>query len=241
MSIIVISDLHLQENRPEINELFLKFLQTDAKHAEALYILGDFFESWIGDDDDSAFHQSIIRALKTETNKGFPIYFMHGNRDFLIGKRFLKATGCQLLPDEFVTDVYGTPTLMMHGDTLCTQDVKYIKFRKKARNWFMQKLFLLKPLKVRQEMAKRYREASLAHVSTLPEYIMDVTESEVLRVMQKHNVFSLIHGHTHRPRIHHFESHGKQYVRTVLGAWHDKGNALILNSDGKNEFLEIPL
>lgn len=239
MAIIVISDLHLQENQPEISDLFFKFLKTDAKYATSLYILGDFFESWIGDDDDSPFHQSIINALHNETRRGLPIYFMRGNRDFLIGKRFLKNTGCQLLPDEYVVNISGTPTLMMHGDTLCTQDVKYQKFRKKARNWLMQTLFLLKPLKTRQEMAKKYREASTLHISTLPEHIMDVTQSEVLRVMQKHNVNSLIHGHTHRQGVHQFESDGKKMTRTVLGAWHDKGNALIIKSNGEREFKDI--
>ncbi|HEX2549075.1 MAG TPA: UDP-2,3-diacylglucosamine diphosphatase [Gammaproteobacteria bacterium] len=239
MAKIVISDLHLQENRPQISDLFLNFLKNDAKHAEALYILGDFFESWIGDDDDSPFHKQIISALKTQTTLGLPIYFMRGNRDFLIGKRFLKATGCQPLPDEFVANMYGIPTLMMHGDTLCTQDVKYLKFRKKARNWFMQKLFLLKPLKTRQAMVKKYRDASKEHVSTLPLHIMDVTQSEVLQVMQKHQVSHLIHGHTHRQAIHHFDDNHKKYTRTVLGAWHDQGNAFIFKPSGNNEFVDI--
>lgn len=239
MPIIVISDLHLEENRPEISGLFLNFLKTKTKSAEALYILGDFFEAWIGDDDQTPFHQEVIDALKKATSRGLLIYFMHGNRDFLIGKKFLKSTGCKLLPEEYVVNIYGAPTLMMHGDTLCTDDVKYLKFRKKARNWWMQKLFLLKSLEKRREMAKNYRKASEAHVATLPEHIMDVTESEVSRVMTKHKVQHLIHGHTHRQAIHEFNLNGMPATRTVLGAWHEKGNALILKSNGKSEFIEV--
>jgi UDP-2,3-diacylglucosamine hydrolase len=239
MSIIIVSDLHLEENRPEISGLFLNFLKTKTISAEALYILGDFFEAWIGDDDETPFHQEIIGALKKATSRGLLIYLMHGNRDFLLGKRFFKKTGCILLPDEYVVNIYGVPTLMMHGDTLCTDDVKYLKFRKKARNWFMQRLFLLKSLEKRRAMAKQYREASAAHVATLPEHIMDVTEEEVLNVMNKHKVLHLIHGHTHRQAVHHFSLNGKEATRTVLGAWHEKGNALILKSNGKNEFIEV--
>lgn len=233
--IIFISDLHLEENRPNMTALFLKFLATTAKQADALYILGDFFEVWIGDDNLSPFNQSIILALKTATSQGLPIYIMHGNRDFLLGKKFFYMTGCRLLPDAQVLNIFGAPTLLMHGDTLCTHDVAYLNFRKKSRYWLIKKLFLFKSLAKRQTIAARYRQASKAHISTIPDYIMDVTQTEVERVMQKYGVQHLIHGHTHREAVHTFQLDNKAATRTVLGAWHEQGSALFCYSDGKQE------
>jgi len=239
MTIIFISDLHLDEQRPDITELFLRFLKTEAKQASALYILGDFFEAWIGDDDLSPFNQTIISALKNATQQGLPIYMMHGNRDFLLGKNFFKQTGCVLLPDEYVLDIYGSPTLLLHGDTLCTTDTAYLKFRKKSRNWLMQKLFLLKSLQARLLLAKKYRDASKAHTSTLSDNIMDVTQAEVIRVMQKYQVQHLIHGHTHREAVHEFQLDNVLRTRTVLGAWHERGSALICDEFGNKRLVEI--
>jgi UDP-2,3-diacylglucosamine hydrolase len=227
MTTLFISDLHLEPYRPDITELFLRFLNTTALKADALYILGDFFEAWIGDDDTSDFHQTIITALHQATQQGLPIYFTHGNRDFLIGKKFLRASGCQLLPEEYVIDLYGTPTLVMHGDTLCTLDENYLKFRKKTRKWWVQKLFLLKSLKKRRAIAAKMRADSKEYTSTAPDYLMDVTQTEVERVMQKHQVRHLIHGHTHREAIHHFDLTGQAAKRIVLGAWHDRGSVLV--------------
>lgn len=241
MSILVISDLHLDENSPEMATLFLRFLKNEAIKADALYILGDFFEMWIGDDNLTDFNLSIIQALHKATQAGLPIYFMHGNRDFLIGKKFLKATGCQLLPDEYVVNLYSTPTLMMHGDTLCTEDVKYLKFRKKSRNWFMQQLFLLKSLESRRAIAKKYREASKTHTSTSPDYIMDVTPAEVERVMLKHNVQRLIHGHTHRKAVHSWMLDERPMTRTVLGAWHEHGSVLVCEPSGSSYLTDLSL
>jgi UDP-2,3-diacylglucosamine hydrolase len=239
MNILVISDLHLDDARSEITELFLKFLKVKAINAKALYILGDFFEAWIGDDNLTDFNLKIMNALLEATQQGLPIFFMRGNRDFLIGKKFLKATGCQLLPDEYVIDLFGVPTLLMHGDTLCTLDKKYMKFRKKSRNWFVQKLFLMRSLKTRRALIKQYREASQAHISTLPDHIMDVTQAEVERVMLKHGVQHLIHGHTHREAIHTFDVADRQATRTVLGAWHDDGNVLVCEPNGKNSLVHF--
>jgi UDP-2,3-diacylglucosamine hydrolase len=239
MSIIFISDLHLDENHSEAAHIFLQFLNQQAHQAEALYILGDFFEAWIGDDDLSDFNQSIIHALQQVTSQGLPVYIMHGNRDFLIGKNFLRATGCKLLPEEYVVDIYGTPTLLMHGDTLCTLDVKYLKFRKKMRCWLIQKLILLKSLKKRRAMAAHYRKGSQSHVSMLAENIMDVTQDEVERIMQKHHVQHLIHGHTHRQAVHQFTLNNMPATRTVLGAWHGRGTALICHEDGHQDFIEL--
>lgn len=237
MSILFISDLHLDKNHSDIAEIFQRFLSQQAKHAKALYILGDFFEAWIGDDDLTDFNKSIIKALKDSTDSGLPIYFMHGNRDFLIGKKFSQATGCKLLPEEYVVDIYGTPTLLMHGDTLCTRDVKYLKFRKKVRCWLVQKFILLKSLEKRRAIADHYRAGSKSHVAMLPDNIMDVTQEEVERVMKKHQVQHLIHGHTHRQAVHTFELNHKLATRTVLGAWHEFGNVLVCDESGKQEFV----
>lgn len=198
-----ISDLHLQASEPAMCELFFSFLKKHAINADALYILGDLFEFWVGDDDDTPLHHQVIEALH-KLSQQTPIYFMHGNRDFLIGKRFLKATGCELLEDPSLIDLYGTKTLLMHGDLLCTRDVKYQKFRKFSRRWLVQKLFLLKSLKKRQQIAMRYRQQSQRHTATASEEIMDVTPSEVEKYLQHYDTPLIIHGHTHRPDVHHF-------------------------------------
>ncbi len=234
-----ISDLHLEESNPHVVDIFIKFLNECTKNASALYILGDFFEVWIGDDDLTPFNRKIIDALAKATQNGLSIYFMHGNRDFLIGKKFLKMTGCQLLPDEFVTTIFGTPTLLMHGDTLCTEDIKYLKFRKKSRSRLFKFFIQLYSLKKRRAIAQNYREKSKAHTSQSPDSIMDVTQSEVLRVMKKNRVLHLIHGHTHRPAVHHFEIDGQKATRTVLSAWHTGGNALICYEDGRQAFVDL--
>ncbi len=234
-----ISDLHLEEKRPEIADLFMQFLTEYTAPANSLYILGDFFEVWLGDDDLTPFNQMIINALKKATQNGLAIYFMHGNRDFLIGKNFLRMTGCQLLSDEYVTDIFGVPTLLMHGDTLCVDDVKYLKFRKKSRSWLFKTIISFYSLKRRQKIAENYRKASKAHTSTTPDHIMDVTQAEVLRVMQKHQVQHMIHGHTHRPFVHHFELNEAPATRTVLAAWHEQGSALICKKDGAREMVVI--
>lgn len=240
MKTVFISDLHLEEKRPDITEIFLKFLHSpEVKQARALYILGDLFESWVGDDLVSPFHQNIVSALRQITLQGLPIYITHGNRDFLIGKRFLRLTGCSLLPDEHVINLNGVPTLLMHGDTLCTEDKAYLQFRKKTRNWFVQKFFLMKSLKKRLAIAEKMRSASQAYMSTVPESILDVTQTEVERVMQKHGVPQLIHGHTHRPFVHQFEVSGNKMTRIVLSPWHEKGHALVSESSGENNFLQF--
>ena len=241
MTILLISDLHLEESTPDTTKLFVQFLQHAVSNADSLYILGDFFEAWIGDDNLTPFNQYIIEQLKLATQQGLPIYFMHGNRDFLIGKKFLRQTGCQLLADECVIDLYGVPTLLMHGDTLCTEDKAYLKFRKKAHNRFFQWLFLLKSLNTRRAIAERYREASKAYTSTSAAYIMDVTPTAVEQVMQKHHVQHLIHGHTHRPAVHDFAINGKPAVRTVLGPWHEGGSVLICKEDGSQQLRSISL
>ncbi len=238
--IIFISDLHLEEGQPAITKLFLQLLtQAAEEEAYALYILGDLFEVWIGDDNLTPFNQSILLALKKVTEQGLKVYVIHGNRDFLLGKKFMRLTGCQLLPDEKVISLFGVPTLLMHGDTLCTDDMAYLKFRKKARHWLFQKLFLWKSLTKRQVIASRYRQASQAHIAAAPDHIMDVTQSEVERVMVKQGVQHLIHGHTHREAVHTFQLNNKTATRIVLGAWHGNGSALVCQPDGKRELIHI--
>lgn len=234
---LFISDLHLEEIRPEITHQFLTLLNQCDDKVDALYILGDLFEVWIGDDDETLFHKKIMQALKEATNKGLRIYFQHGNRDFIIGKKFLRNTGCQLLPDEKKIILYGTPVLLMHGDTLCTQDHAYLKARKLGHNRLLQFLFLLLPLSTRKKFADKMRAKSARHTQSVPKEIMDVTQSEVERVMQKHNVTHLIHGHTHRPQTHHFTLNNQPATRFVLGAWHECGNAIIWNDAGKSEWI----
>lgn len=237
--IIFISDLHLEESQPAITTLFLQLLGQAVEEAHALYILGDLFEVWIGDDNLTSFNHSILLALKKATEQGLKVYVMHGNRDFLLGKKFMRLAGCELLPDEKVISLFGVPTLLMHGDTLCTEDVAYLKFRKKARHWLFQKIFLWKSLAKRQAIASRYRQASQAHIAAAPDHIMDVTQAEVERVMAKQDVQHLIHGHTHREAIHTFQLNGKTATRTVLGAWHSHGSALICEPNGKHELIHI--
>jgi UDP-2,3-diacylglucosamine hydrolase len=236
---IFISDLHLEERRPDITQRFLQLLKECDSSVDALYILGDLFEVWIGDDDDSSFHRNIIQALHTASQKGLAIYFMYGNRDFLIGKKFLSQTGCRLLSDETRIVLYGTPVLLLHGDTLCIRDIAYLKARKKARNRILQCLFLLLPLTLRKKIADKMRVKSMQHTQSTPCDIMDVTQTEVERVMQKHDVNTLIHGHTHRPASHEFTLKHEPAVRIVLGAWHHNGNMLVWEASGKKQWVEF--
>ncbi|HLB42140.1 MAG TPA: UDP-2,3-diacylglucosamine diphosphatase [Gammaproteobacteria bacterium] len=237
---LFISDLHLDESRMDMTQQLLQLLKNCDTTIDALYILGDLFEAWIGDDDDTLFHRNIIETLKSVTQKGIPVYLMHGNRDFLIGKKFLSATGCQLLPDEKKIMLYGTPVLLMHGDTLCTRDIAYLKWRKKARNPILHTLlFLILPLNIRRRFANKMRAQSEYHTRSLSSDILDVTQEEVVKIMQKHNVQVLIHGHTHRPHIHHLTVNELPATRIVLAAWHDQANVLVWDETGKKEYLKL--
>lgn len=235
---LFISDLHLQAGQPRLAELFHNFLQTYANKADALYILGDFFEFWIGDDDKDAFNEKIKANLKQLTQQGVRVFFMHGNRDFLIGERFAAETGCQLLPDSAVIDLYGTPTLLMHGDSLCSQDTKHQRFRRFSQHPVTKKLFLSIPLRVRKLIAHKIRNASKNNTRYLTPGQMDVWPETVVKVMQEQHVQQLIHGHTHRPGVHHFPLLPQQAAtRIVLGAWHDVGSALVCRPGGTPELI----
>ena len=203
MHTLFISDLHLSQERPEITQSFLKFLSEQATSAEALYILGDLFEVWIGDSPlMTEQHQTIIDGLRRLTDHGIPVFIMHGNRDFLLGNDFELSTGCRLISDPTVIDLYGTPTLLMHGDTLCTDDVGYQAFRQQVRDPKWQQQFLSMPVEQRLQMANQARQESKKHTSETKLEIMDVNDQAVQAIMQEYNINRLIHGHTHRPAIH---------------------------------------
>lgn len=219
MITLFISDLHLEESRPDITRAFLAFLQDRAVNAHTLYILGDFFEAWIGDDEHTPLQEHIAAALKQVSDGGTAVYVMHGNRDFLLGADYCQRIGATLLDDPTVIDLYGTPTLLMHGDSLCTADTEYQKFRTNMRNPKTQQMLLARPLKDRQLMARQLREMSMAKNKGKAQAIMDVASEEVVRVMEQHSVPQLIHGHTHRPARHSLMANGKAAERIVLGDW----------------------
>jgi UDP-2,3-diacylglucosamine hydrolase len=226
-----IADLHLSAERPDITQCLEQFLTKQAIHADALYVLGDLFEAWIGDDDINAFTLGVTEAFKRLADTGVPIYFIHGNRDFLIRKRFAEKAGMTLLPEEQVIDLYGEPTLIMHGDQLCTRDVAYQKFRKKARGWWWPKLILMLPLSTRRNIAAKGRKQSQEKQQQLSQDIMDVTPEEVVNSLKAHNVKRLIHGHTHRPAVHSIQLGNEEAERIVLGDWYTQGSVLTVTKD----------
>jgi UDP-2,3-diacylglucosamine hydrolase len=233
MTTLFISDLHLDGSRPEITDAFLKLLREDARRAQALYILGDFFEAWIGDDDDDAHSALVMAALRGATRAGLPIHLMHGNRDFLIGQGFVDRTGVELLPDPTVLDLYGVPTLLVHGDTLCTDDKEYQMVRRMLRDPAWQREYLAKPIAERRAIAAAARAQSKAHTAIQAEYIMDVSQKAVEALMAQHSVSRLIHGHTHRPAVHRFTSaDGKPLERIVLGDWYEQSSKLDWDKEG---------
>ncbi|UAK22485.1 UDP-2,3-diacylglucosamine diphosphatase [Kluyvera sp. CRP] len=231
MATLFIADLHLQTEEPAITAGFLRFLHGEARQADALYILGDLFEAWIGDDDPNPLHREMAIAIKSLVDSGVPCFFIHGNRDFLIGKRFARESGMQLLPEEQVLTLYGRRVLIMHGDTLCTDDPGYLAFRAKVHTPWIQKLFLALPLFIRRRIAQKMRSDSKAANSSKSMEIMDVNPRAVVEVMEKHQVQWLIHGHTHRPDIHTLSANGGQAHRVVLGAWHNHGSMVKVTAE----------
>lgn len=257
MTIYFISDLHLHASRPKTTELFLQFLKETAKKASALYILGDFFEVWVGDDqfqtNDKSTHTQlsmqlpipnkskndfddhdaqVIKALSEYTEQEIPVYFMHGNRDFLIAQEFALATGCTLIPDPYLVTLYNENYVLTHGDLLCTLDTAYQRFRRIVRNPLFKTLFLCLPLKWRRKIAGNIREKS-QESRPLKEYHnerYDVTETAVNALLRKYQAYTIIHGHTHKPAIHEFLLNHRPAKRVVLGDW-GPGNAVILKMD----------
>lgn len=229
---LFISDLHLDPERPAVTALFLEFLAARAREADALYILGDLFEAWIGDDDASPLNLEVIQGIRACVDAGTPVFVMHGNRDFLLGERFAAQSGCVLLADPARIDLYGVPTLLMHGDLLCTDDTEYLAFREMVRDGGWQTELLAKPLAVRREMAAEMRRNSRDKTAGKPETIMDVNPDTVLDTMAQHAVVQLIHGHTHRPGVHGLQLAGQAARRFVLGDWYDQGSLLECDRDG---------
>ena len=218
-----IADLHLSENRPHLLALFRQFMQEQAPEAEKLYILGDLFDFWIGDDEQSDLISEVQQLIRHLTEQGVPCYFQHGNRDFLIGKKFAKACGLTLLPTYQVIDLYGTPTLLCHGDTLCVDDVKYQKYRKKVHQKWRQWLFLHLPLKVRLKIAEKIRAKSRQDKQVKSTEIMDVNAAFVQQMFAQFHVTQMIHGHTHRQKHHEIPPH---FHRIVLGDWGETSSLL---------------
>ena len=235
MTTLFISDLHLDGTRPEISVQFLDFLEREARRAEALYILGDLFEAWIGDDDPDPDKRRVIQGLRAVTSAGVKTFFIHGNRDFLIGKAFCRETGIELLNDGTVIDLYGRRVLLMHGDLLCIDDHAYQRLRRIVRNPIVQFVMRSLTLRQRQKLAERMRAGSKEHIKSMDmaaPQIMDVNQDEVRRTMERHGVDCIVHGHTHRPAVHEMQIDGKPAVRIVLGDWYEQGSVLRWDRSG---------
>lgn len=234
-----ISDLHLNGAQPEITRQFMEFLRGPARAADHLYILGDLFEFWIGDDDPDPSYAQVQDELRALTAAGVPCSVMHGNRDFLLGKDFCARTGCALIEDGTIIRLYGQEVLLMHGDLLCTDDHSYQRLRRFVRNPVIQWLFKHLPLKRRERIANRIRAGSRKHTRTTMSQIMDVNQQTVKKHMAALGICTLIHGHTHRPDIHHFELGSVDATRIVLGDWHTQGSVLRWSAQGY-ELLTLP-
>lgn len=232
MSTLFIADIHLGNENPDISQRFVKFLVRQAPSTEALYILGDLFEVWLGDDAVQQEHQDAIQVLRQLTDGGLPIYVMHGNRDFLIGKGFEAMTGCQLIHDPLLIDLDGKPTLLMHGDSLCIDDKEYQQLRRQLRSSEWQQQFLSASIEQRLEIARQYRDESRSRIQHKSQEIMDVNADAVIEAMRTHSVPQLIHGHTHRPAVHEFEIDGMPAQRIVLGDWYSHNSSLLCDERG---------
>ncbi len=236
MATLFISDLHLEDSRPHISDLLLRLLAGPAREAESLYILGDLFEFWIGDDVLTETARNVADGIRALSESGVPCYFMHGNRDFLIGASYAGMSGMELLPESLVIDLYGSPTLLLHGDTLCTDDVEYQAFRKQVRDPDWQAAFLAQPVESRLATARQARDASKQHMAGASMEIMDVNDKAVIRAFERHNVDRMIHGHTHRPAFHkHTLEDGREARRTVLADWYESGSVLWVSEEGQSE------
>lgn len=240
MRTLFISDLHLDESRPDLTEAFYQFLATTAKDAEALYILGDFFEAWVGDDEDSELSRQVVQALKAYSDSGPALYVMHGNRDFLLGDRFCTETGATLVDEGTVINLYGQAVLLLHGDSLCIDDTAYMAFRGQARDPQWQAGFLAQPLEQRRAIAAQIREQSKAMNADKSDEIMDVNAAEVERQMTATGVTEMIHGHTHRPQVHQITICSQPAQRFVLGDW-DKNLWYIEASPSALELIKKPI
>ncbi|MBW8809746.1 MAG: UDP-2,3-diacylglucosamine diphosphatase [Lysobacter sp.] len=237
MTTLFISDLHLDAERPQITELFGRFVRGEARQADALYILGDLFEAWVGDDDPSDTGAFVASELKALGDAGVPVFFIRGNRDFLLGADYATRAGMRLLPDPSVIVLYGQPVLIGHGDLLCTDDVAYQQFRAQTRHPAWQAQFLAQPLAARLAFAQQARAASKAHQAGLKddgrmETITDVAPDTVAETFARYGIDTIIHGHTHRPAVHTLDVGGRSRTRIVLGDWYEQGSVLRVDRDG---------
>ena len=235
MTILFISDLHLDGSHPEITDQFLEFIRTEARQAQALYILGDLFEAWIGDDDPDADKARAMQGLADLTRSGVKTYLLHGNRDFLIGTKFFARTGVKLLRDGTVIELFGRRVLLMHGDSLCIDDPSYQRLRRIVRNPLVQFVMRNLSLARRQKLAARMRAGSKAHIESMDRtapQIMDVNAQEVIRTFEQFGIECMIHGHTHRPAVHKIDHQGRQLTRIVLGDWYEQGSVVRWNENG---------
>jgi len=233
MSTLFISDLHLQDQRPEVYRWLQAFLAKPARQAEALYILGDLFEYWIGDDALSPLATELAREIAALSDAGLPIFFVHGNRDFLLGPAYAARAGLTLLPEESVVDLYGQPTLLLHGDTLCTDDSEYQAFRRQSREPSWQAAVLARSVEERLQLAREARDASMKHTGSSAMEIMDVNQEAVRDAFHRHGVRRMIHGHTHRPAVHHHDlTDGSSGERIVLADWDVRGSYLEVSAEG---------
>lgn len=226
MTTLFISDLHLDASRPHITRLFVDFVRNEAAHAQALYILGDLFEAWIGDDAEDETSGQVADALAELSAHRVPCFYIHGNRDFLLGDAYARRARMTLLPDPSVIEVEGERVLLMHGDTLCTDDVAYQTFRKQSRAPAWQRAFLARPISERQSFAAQARAESQRYTRSVDDAITDVNADAVATSLRDHNVRRLIHGHTHRPAVHQFADGTTLYERLVLGDWYEQGSIL---------------
>ena len=234
--ILFISDLHLAPERPAIIKIFLDFMDKQASKVDELYILGDLVEYWLGDDDLAKGLNLVFDKMKQASDNGLKIYLMHGNRDFLIGQKLADRCGCTLLNDPYIADLNGTSALLMHGDTLCTDDVRYQELRLMLRNLEWQKDFLSKPIAERETMAKALREKSAQETQQKDAQIMDVNTSAVIDAFKDHKIDLMIHGHTHRPAIHHMNT---GMTRVVLGDWYKSGSVLEFTDNNELQLKEF--
>ncbi len=232
MATLFISDLHLEAKHPEIGEQFLGFLSNEARDVEALYILGDLFDAWLGDDDPNPYYGEMKLALRKLTDSGVPVYFMHGNRDFAIGPAFASQTGIQILRDPTVIDLYGENVLLSHGDALCTDDVQYQRIRAMTHNPEWLSMMLAKSIEERIAFAVEARRESIARGESLNDEIMDVNQDAVVAILREHEVDTLLHGHTHRPAVHEVDLGDRTATRIVLGDWFDHGSIVRWDADG---------
>lgn len=231
MKTLFISDLHLGPSRPDITDRFKRFLAGPARGADSIYILGDLFEAWIGDDGAGAFEREIAQSLKALSDQGTDLAFLHGNRDFLLGKHYCKTCGMQMLDQPFMLNLYGTPTIVLHGDQLCTLDTGYQRYRERISSPAWQRRMLARPLWFRRAVARALRTASRLRNRKAEAPEMDAVDADIEELFRQTGAIRMIHGHTHRPRRHHHQVDGNARERIVLGDWYTQGSMLVVKPD----------